>query len=306
MKKTTLSAILIFLLGAYVYPQSNKTENVKESTVKGRGNALDTIVRRKTALSVNSTYQIKYTRDERIANLFSPYLVKDIVSPGDHSHSVYLRRVKEAMEILPKAKSELVKRMKTSSTFKERLEQLNINNEADINSINFVHFPVYYVTPNVVNFRDGENFANYYNLSRGILKYLMLRNNKLIGFLDVNNDKGNFTVATIAIHPFELESYNEIVRLGKVPIGIKQSVSTSDKVGAGHIKTFGYMDQGHLVLSLYSQATVKNIGGVASEPVFIKFYSLETAEHFFSGKNGSSPITSWLENYAKNLEKRLN
>jgi hypothetical protein len=297
VKKISLTAISILLLTAYSYCQSGK--NILTTTIKGSGNALDTIITRKTELSLDKTFPNNYKRDEAVVQVLRPYLVSEIVDPGNRSHPVYLDYVKDARKKLPEAKSALLQRIKSSSSYREYISKYNIANEADLNSITFVHIPVYYMTPNIVFLKNGDNIAKYYNLVTGGLKYLMLRNNRLIGYLDFYNGKSSI----IWMPNFIAEGYHQILKLGKTPIVPCLSVGTRDsKEMLGGINMFGYMDQGHLILSICDEGIVQNAGYGPKNPVFRKNYTLETAESFFSGNGGRSTINQWLDNAVNSLK----
>lgn len=165
MKKTMLTTMLMLCITAYSFCQTAK--NIQTTTIKGRGNAMDTIITKKNELSFNKTYLNSYKRDEAVVEALKPYLVSDMVTPGNYSHPAYLARIKEAKEKLPLAKADLLARMKSSQNIREKMSKINITNETDLNTISFVYTPVYYPTPNIVFFKNGDNIAKYYNLARG-------------------------------------------------------------------------------------------------------------------------------------------
>jgi len=230
MKKIASISTFLLLLSAYSYGQK---ENIQTTTIKGQGNAPDTVITRKTELLFGKTYPNNYKRDEIAVQVLRPYLVSDIVNPANQSHPRYLDRTKEAREILPEAKAGLLALMKVSSTTREFLAKINIVNEADLQAITFAYIPVYYPTPDIVFFKNGENIAKYYNLGRGALKYLMLRNNMLVGFLNYNPDYPYSKSQFFPVRPPDLASYNQIIKLGKTPIGLKQSISLDQKYVGG-------------------------------------------------------------------------
>lgn len=305
MKKLALIATFLLLLSAYSYGQNGTVQTI---IINGRGSALDTVITKEVELSFNKTFPNNYKRDESVVRVLRPYLVSDIVDPTNRSHPLYLEQVRDAREKLPLAKSELLEHMKASRSYRERMAGFNIANETDLNSITFVHIPVYYLAPNIVFFRNGENIAKYYNLGRGGLKYLAFRNNKLVGYLDFYNNKSNFKSDFIRIHLYEKESYNQIIKLGKIPFGLKQGISEDPKiVSGGHVNMFGYIEQEHLVFSYYEEGVVQKVGAdayVAPDPRFRKEYTLKTAESFFSGSGSRSTINRWLDNTVNSLKSR--
>ncbi|TKC06955.1 hypothetical protein [Pedobacter frigoris] len=311
MKKIALIAVFL-LLTAHSYGQTGKTSqnNVRIDTIKGRGGALDTVITRKTKLSFDTNFPNNYKRDESVVQALSPYLVSEIVDPTNRSHPFYLERARDAREKLPLAKAELLKRMKGNSDDRARMAKLDINSEGDLNSITFVHVPMYYITPNIVFFKNGENIAKYYNLAGLGLKYLALRNNRLLGYLDFYENKSGFKSNFIPALRLSVESYNQITKLGKTPIAFTQDIYAVDSKNAGaggHPNVFGYVDQGHLVFSYYSEGIVKKVGTdahVAPDPRFYKEYTLKTAEAFFSGSGSRSTINRWLDNTVSTLKSR--
>jgi|GEM_PF-1950317 len=307
MKNSSLVTALLLSLATYSYGQSGK---VQTTTIKGRGNALDTVITSKTELSFNKTFPNNYKKDESVVQAVRPYLVLETVDPTNRSHPLYLERVRDGQEKLSLAKIELLKFMKASSSVRERLAKFDITSEADLNSITFVHIPMYYITPNIVFFKNGENIAKYYNLAGLGLKYLALRNNRLLGYLDFYESKSGFKSDFIpALRP-AVESYNQIIKMGKTPIALRQSIYTvnSKNAGAGgHPNMFGYVNQGHLVFSYYKEGIVQKVGtdaNVAPDPHFHKEYTLKTAESFFSGTGSRSTINQWLDNTVSNLKSR--
>lgn len=285
MKKISFIAALT-LLNVYCYSQ-NKVEVV---TVKGRGNALDTVITKKTELAFNKTFPNNYKRDESVVQALRPYLVSEVLDPRNHSDQLYLDHVKDAREKLPEAKSALFQHLKTSS-YREYMNKYNIGNEADLNLITFVHIPMYYITPNIVFFQNKDNVAKYYNLGTGGLKYLMIKNDTLIGYLDFYNNKSIFRKIPNAL----AQSYYQIKRLGKAPIILSQSVSTADpKKIIGGINMFGYVDEGHLIYSVYEEGIVQENGAGQKKQVYRKDYVLQTAESFLAEKQGNSTIKQWL------------
>lgn len=311
MRKIGLIAVFL-LLTAHSYGQTEKADqqSIRMDTIKGRGNALDTVITKETELSFNKTFPNNYKRNESFVQALRPYLVSDIIDPTNRSHPFYLELVRDAREKLPLAKSELLEFMKASSGVRERLARFNITSEADLNSITFVHIPMYYITPNIVFFKNGENIAKYYNLAGVGLKYLAFRNNRLLGYLDFYESKSGFKSDFIpALRP-SVESYNQIIKMGKTPIALRQSIYTinSKNAGAGgHPNVFGYVDQGHLVFSYYSEGIVQKVGTdvyVAPNPRFHKEYSLKTAESFFSGTGNRSTINRWLDNAVNSLKSK--
>lgn len=303
LKKKILTAIFFMLLAVYSYGQQGYTQT---ATIKGRGNAPDTIVRKKTELSFNKTFNNNYKREESIVQALRPYMVSDIVNPTNVTHPVYLQRARDARETLPQAKAELIEVMKKGVTSKELMARVGIVNEADLNAIKFVFLPVYYITPNIVFFKNGDNIAKYYNLGTGAMKYLMLRNDEPVGYLDFWKNRSAFKSTFYRISPNELESYRKIVKLGKKPVGIRQSIFTDpDQAGGESVFPFGYVEQGHLVFSYYEEGVIQQAGidqHVAPNPRFCKTYTLETAESFFSGSGNHSIISTWLESTVNHLK----
>ncbi|TKC06960.1 hypothetical protein [Pedobacter frigoris] len=298
MKKISLITAILLLLNAYSYGQKGK---VQTTTIKGRGNALDTVVTRKTELSFNKNFPNSYKKKESVVQTLRPYLVSEIVDPRNHSHPIYSNHVRDAREKLPEAKAALLQHIKTSSSYKEYMNKYNIASEADLNSITFVHIPMYYITPNIVFFQNSENVAKYYNLGTGGLKYLMLKNNSLIGYLDFYNSKSVFR----EIPKLLTESYYQIKRLGKSPIMLSQSISTSDpKKIIGGINMFGYVDQGHLIFSMYEEGTLQKNESILKKRVFRKDYVLQTAGSFLSDEQGAPAIQQWLNTKINSLKKR--
>ena len=300
MKKIASIASLLLLLSAYSYGQNN----VKITTIKGRGKAMDTVITRKTELSFGKTFPNNYKRDEEAVQALKPYFVTEIVKPGNLSNAHYMNRKKEAKEKLPLAKTELLEKMKVSQRVREHLARFHIVNEADLNAISFVYIPAYYPTPNLVFYKNGENIANYYNLGRGALKYLMLQNNILIGFLNFfPNGSKYFKSDFFPAHEWEVESYKQVVKLGKTPIAVKTGISNNPEyVGGGGVDKFGYVEQNHLVISYYDEGITqtRNVHtGEVSKPVFHKYYTLETIESYLSGNGSSSTINQWLGSHVK-------
>jgi len=307
MKKISHIAAFLLLLTSYSYGQN---ADIQTTTVKGQGNAMDTIITRTTYLSFGESLPNNYKRDESMVQALRPYLVADIADPSNLTDPIYLAHIKDAREKLPLAKAELLDLMKASKSYAERMAKFNITNEADLNSITFVHIPRYYITPNIVSFKNGENIAKYYNLAGSGLQYLAFRNNRLFGYLDFNEKKSRFKSEFIpALRPI-VEAYDQIVKLGKTPIALNTGVSTDPKnVGAGgHVHMFGYVDQGHLVFSYCEEGVIQKAGTdayVAPDPHFYKKYTLETAESFFSGDGSRSTIKHWLDNAVNSLKYRL-
>lgn len=298
MKKISLITVTLLSLTAYSYSQNSK---ILTTTIKGRGNALDTVITRKTELSFNKRFPNNYKRKESVVQTLRPYLVSEIVDPRNHSNPIYSNHLKNAREKLPEAKAALLQHIKTSSSYKEHMNKYNIANEGDLNSITFVHIPMYYITPNIVFFQNSENVAKYYNLGTGGLKYLMLKNNRLIGYLDFYNGKSIFREIPNLLE----ESYYQIKRLGKNPIMLSQSVSTSDpKKIIGGLNMFGYVDQGHLIFSLYEEGALQKNESGLNKRVFRKDYVLQTAGSFLSETQGSSTIQQWLNAKVNSLSKR--
>jgi len=305
MKKIAL-IVAFLLLAAYGHGQTGRIgqENVRIDTIKGRGNALDTVIRRKTDLSFNKTFPSNYKRDESVVETLRPYLVSDIVDPGDQWHPFYLGHLREARQRLPEARLALLQCIKTGKMSREYMSKHSLANEADLNSITFLHIPVYYVTPNVALFQIGENVAKYYNLATGGFTYLMFRNNRLVGYLNFYNGTSNI----VWMPNFITGGYTQIKKLGKKPIVLNLEVhTTNSKSTKGHINLFGYMDHGHLIYSLYDEGIIKNVAMDAiAEPYtfFLKSYTLETAESFLFGNPSRSTINQWLENAVNRLKSR--
>ncbi|TKC06956.1 hypothetical protein [Pedobacter frigoris] len=307
MKNTILFAAFL-LLTAYSYGQTEKADqqSIRMDTIKGWGGALDTVITRKTELSFNKIFPNNYKKDKSVLKALRPYLVSDIVDPTNHSHPFYLERLKNAKEKLPLAKSELLELMKASPDYRQKMAKFNITSEADLNSINFVHVPMYYITPNIVFFKNGENIAKYYNLGRGGLKYLAFKNNRLLGYLDFYEKRSSFKSEFIPALQPSVESYNQIIKMGETPIALNQSISKDPKNvgGGGHVHMFGYVDQEHLIFSYYSEGVVKKVATdayVAPDPRFHKEYTLQTAEAFFSGSGSRSTLSRWLDNTISTL-----
>jgi len=306
MKKISLITAFLLSITSYSYSQNGK---VQTTTIKGRGNALDTVITKETDLSFNKISPNNYKRDESVVQALRPYLISDIVDPTNRSHPFYLEHIRNAREKLPEAKAELLELMKASRSYRERMARFNIANEADLNSITFVHVPRYYLIPNIVFFKNGENIAKYYTLAGVGLQYLAFRNNRLFGYLDFYENKSTFKSDFVAALRPAVEGYNQIIKLGKTPIALNQGISIYLKnVGAGgHVHMFGYVDQGHLVFSCYGEGIVQKVGTdayVAPKPRFHKEYTLKTAESFFSGNRGRSTINQWLDNAVNSLKSR--
>lgn len=309
MREIFTTAIVILFLTSYGYCQSGKNhpERVQTTRIKGQGNAIDTIIKKKIELSFNKFFPNNYKRDDSVLQSLRPYFVSQIVDPTNLSHHLYLDRVEVAQKKLSAAKANLLERMNASRGIREKLAKVGIANKADLNSITFVYIPVYYLTPNIVFFKNGENIAKYYNLGRGNLLYLMLRNHMPIGYLNFHSNDSDFKSYFFPMHLNDTESYIQTIKMGKIPIGIAHGISLDEKA-IGSISMFGYVDQGHIVFSYYEEGGLQNIGMdgyVDPDPRFIKAYTLETAESFFFEGGGNSIINQWLENTVNSLKKRL-
>lgn len=304
MKKIALIAVFL-LLAAYGHGQTGKTdqENIRIDTIKGSGNKLDTIITRKTEFSFNKTFPNNYKRDETVVQALRPYMVSEIVDPGNQSHPIYLGHLSEARQRLPEARLALLQCIKTGKMSREYMSKYNLANETDLNSITFLHIPVYYVTPNVALFQIGENVAKYYNLAIGGFTYLMFRNNRLVGYLNFFNGNSNI----VWMPDFITGGYTQIKKLGKKPIVLNLEVHTTNpKSTKGHINLFGYMDHGHLIYSRYDEGIIKKVAmDAVAEPYafFKKSYTLETAESFlFGNQSGPPTINRWLDNAVNRLK----
>ena len=299
------SFITAFLFALTVSGYSQKGD-VRTTTIKEQGNALDTVVTVETDLSFNRTFPNNYKKDESVVQALRPYLVSEIVDPINHSHPLYLERARDGIEKLSTAKTELLEFMKVNRSLRERLARFKIGTEADLNAVTFVPVPRYYLTANIVYFENGENVAKYYNLAEVGHQYLAFRNNRLFGYLDFNEGKSKFKSDFIPAHRIAVESYNQIVKLGKTPITLNQGISKSPKNvrAGGHPHVFGYLDQGQLIFSYYEESVVQKVGTdayVAPEPRFRKVYTLKTAEAFFFGNGSQSLINQWLERSVSTL-----
>ncbi len=303
--KEIIFAILIIIIARDSYGQKGYTQT---AFIKGRGNSLDTIIRKKTEVSFNRSFTNNYKSDGSNVQALRPYIVSDIVNPNNTTHPLYRDRVNDAKAMFPQAKAKLIEVMNKGMIAKELMAKVGIFNEAGINAINFVFLPVYYITPNIVFYKPGENFAKYYNLGTGATKYLMLRNNEPVGYLDFYKSNSDFKSSFYRISQNELESYKAVLKSGKKPIGIRQSIFTDPDEGGGEsVNCFGYVEQGHLVLSFYEEGIVKQVGADQSQkanPLFQKSYTIQTAESFFSGSGNGSIISSWLKNTVGNLKNR--
>jgi hypothetical protein len=279
---------------------------VQTATIKGRSNAIDTIVKKKTELSFGKVFPNNYKREESVVQILRPYRVSEMINPTNRSHPLYRARMKNADETLNTAKSDIAKRMKASKTIRERLSQVNIFNETDLNAVKFIYLPMYALTANIADFKNGENIAKYYTLGLGGFKYLMLRDNKLIGYLDYYVESDQKTAFFLA-RPREVEIVDQLLKLGKTPVGFGRTISTEIKyVGAGNGYMLGYVEQGHIVFVYYQESIVQQSGfdsNVSPDPRFYKFYTTETAESFFSGSDNRSTINSWLDATVDNLKK---
>ena len=305
MKKIAYITTFLLLLTIYSYGQA---DHIKYDTIKGRSNAMDTVIRRKTELSFGKTFPNNYKRDEATVQALRPYFVTEIVNPGNLSNVHYTNRQKEAKENLSLAKSELLGKMKVSQRIREHLAGVHIFNEGDLNAISFVYIPVYYPTPNIVFYKNGENIAKYYNLGRGVLKYMMLRNNTLIGYLNFDpNGSKYFKSNFFPAHPEEVKNYSEIVKFGGKLIAESISISNNPNyIGGGSISMFGYVEQNHLVIFYYDESIIQTMYVHSTEvpkQFFRKEYTHVTIESFFSGKGITNMIEGWL-NAEKNRIKK--
>ncbi|WP_443937951.1 hypothetical protein [Pedobacter sp. MW01-1-1] len=291
---TLIVTILVLLL-----PISKSYSQTQTTTIKGNGKSIDTIITRKKELNFNKAYPDNFNPKNEDIQALRPYFVKDMVKPNDLSHPQYIASIKEAKARLPEAKTLLSKWLE-SNLFKERLAKMQIYTENDLNTITFTYLPIYYVTPNIVSYKNGANIINYYNLGTGGFKYLALRNNKLIGFLDFYPNNIDTKIVFYAVRQQELQSYNQVIQLGKLPIGLSQTIgSGSNSAGGGGFDKFGYVEQGHLVLSYYEEYKLINAGAdgyVPPNPRIRKEYVIETVESFCTRNDGRSLINSWVEN----------
>ncbi|TKC09689.1 hypothetical protein [Pedobacter frigoris] len=304
-----LTAISIVAPTVNGYAQTRTDSQPKEQVIriKGKGNAMDTVIRRKAELSVPKSFRSNYTRDESVVQVLRPRLVQQIVDPGNHSHPIYLEHMADGRQKLPEVKQGLLRAIETDSSKRRHMAIQNIADEADLNAITFMHIPVYYLTPNVVFYQDGENVAKYYNLATGALKYLMLRNNTLIGYLSFINGK-----SYVAWMPgFTTGGYDQIEKLGKNPVVLDLGIGTLEqKKMSGGINLFGYMEQGQLIYSSCDEAAIRLIPTDAiiinPDTYYRKYYALETAESFLFGRErgGLPTIQRWLEDAVNKLNKR--
>lgn len=303
MFKNALTTIALLLSVAYGHSQSKSGDkiNVQIDTVKGLGNAPDTIITRTAQLSFDEKISINYVRDESAIQFLRPYFVEQIVDPGNESHPLYLVQIKAAQEKLKEIKTTILKDLVTKGSYADYMEKFGIATEADVNSITLVHIPEYYISPNIVLYKAGDNIAKYYNLSTGEPQYLLISHNKILGTLKSYNGK-----SVIRPLPHELvENYYQIKNSGKKPISLNQSVQSAAPKKMSDMKMFGYMEQGHLVYSDYSERIVSRAGLDQKGSEVHKRRTLQRAESSLADRSRFSLIQQLVDAELNVLKHKL-
>ncbi|WEK18519.1 MAG: hypothetical protein P0Y49_17150 [Candidatus Pedobacter colombiensis] len=183
-------------------------------------------------------------------------------------------------------------------SWKKKLLKHSGGDSLNLKKYTIVHLPVYYLTPNIALFKDGENIAKYYNLETGRLKYAIVKNGTLFGLIDYYNGETKL----IPVSKADSIGYSEIIKLEKTPIAFKNFIAKDPNNVGGKIEMFGYLLDDHIIFSMYyEQERGQELPEKVDKTTFIKTYRMELAESFYSSEKEYPIIKQFIDSSYESL-----
>jgi len=244
----------------------------------------DTLLKSRTAPFIKqSSYSNNYIPSPEVINSFKPYFISNICPPGDMNHPLYKNFMKAGTDMESLVVSKLSERFKSNPDWVKQLER-KIGKIDELKNCTIKHLPVYYLSPNVVQYKTGENIAQYYHLDTSSYKFAIVKDEKLIG---IARRAGGFW-RLLQLHPRDSVAYGRIVKLHQVPIAFKTNIKID--LPTGLIDYFGYLQDTHIFFAkcTYGLINYKTTNDATIHSVFEDGCDFQRADAFFT--TGGYPI----------------
>lgn len=228
-------------------------------------------------------YTLRFVKKADVIKFFAPYFEKNIAWPGNVKHPAYVNLMAKAKKQSATVKAEYIKRFKDHPDFD--IIGKKLGGITAINQCEFDPIPLYYLTFNIVQYHQEPNISQYYNLDTSEITYTVSQKNTIIGLVTFN--KGTIGKVQLMQNRDSL-NINHIKLSGKQPIALLNTIYPPQDVHTTRITDYGYVEQGHIVLSLCRKGTFVKQGGGADnyadkddgKTIFIDECKAETIEEY--------------------------
>ncbi len=274
-----------------LHPQGAICQTVtekKQSLIFSTKAPQDSIIVIRKELSLTKKFENRYKRNEQAATKLSPHFIKEISSPNKSNSIAFLNHMKLGAYEVNNVKRVLIASMKKRRVLREAMSPF-ITDSADFVKYTIRQIPTYYLSPNVVNYKDGDNIAEYYQLETAKLKYMILKGKQLIGFMNYANGESTFYKAS----KFQIEAYSQIESLTTNPVALKQVIAVDPANVGGDVSMFGYVTNGRLIFSFYEEG-YRSRENEPNKVIKQKIYTLQVAEAFFAGNPSFPILQQWI------------
>lgn len=258
-------------------PKHVQAQNPPGSTV-----SKDTVATYDYDTLLKEQYRINYMPDKDTLEFLRPFFTANICEPGNYNHIQYKRWQRQADSLNLVTKKGIVIRLKTIKGAIHEKESYLLSHLKSIDEImdcEFVPVPVYGLTYNIADYKDGANLKKYFSLdTSGDISYVVLKNKRMIGlarYEAIYLPKGLQQVVNSTKE--DSISYHMVMDINKEPLAIRESVYK------GRINFFGCLIQDHLVRATGFEG-IRMIGSgntTVTRNVFYKEYQWITIDAFF-------------------------
>lgn len=290
LKEVLFLAIILTDIHLVHAQEKNRGDRLLNKAHDQNSVTVDSVVTRVRELSYSKEYINSYKAiafDE--ANL-KPHFIPDINSPLDRNSdklkSLFDNKdetIKEIKKSLLQANKNPLAQKRMSVVFRDSLE---------LQKLRFEQIPVYYLTANIYNFKQGENIAKYFNLQTNRKTFLAFNGKNLISLVDYYNK-----VARLIIPNRHLkENFIEISSISAQPIGIDLFIYDNPERTAANIFMWGAVVNDKLVFAFLDEMnkTIPVSAG-KTENKYEKEFTLTLADAFFARENGYNIIQQFLD-----------
>ncbi|MBK0383561.1 hypothetical protein I5M32_11390 [Pedobacter sp. SD-b] len=230
-------------------------------------------------------YDFGYRPDPNKVAFFKPYYINDICCPGNYNHPLYKRFMQKGTSVKDGVLASFIESLKTNSFYYQREKKIierKLGNIEKLKQCKLVQLPVYYLSPNVVEYVNGTNIKKYYQLDTNGITYRVLKDDKLITIL--NYRQGGYGIWQIYAN--DSLSYDQLKQLNEEPLAFINNIKIPLPTNFMYDKV-GYLQADHIVFSDCAEGeyNIVNYGDNSTKQQFQRTFKTILAEVYFATKS---------------------
>ncbi len=244
---------------------------------------------------------ITYTPKKEIIDFFTPYFVKDICPPGDYNHPIYKNFFQKAQDLLPIAMNTFIQEAITNERTKASMIK-KLGSIEELKSCHLEYLPMYYLTPNVVQYTSEKSIQQFYTLKTDDIMYQLLKGKQLIDIIKC----GDGYSFMLDLPVLTASSYQQVVAIDKQPIGLINNMRFPHLNMSSLMSNFGYFQDNTLFMSRCKDSQYTSSYYSVTEQQMIntnkvdKGCSIFSADTYFASIDFNSQIEQEYTNRLKN------